>query len=77
MVLVCLIEFKGNLYLFYHSEMLRQQMGIAIGYLEVPNTGSLNNFEEVTIDVTNITDKKDLFFIFAGEGFQFDAWSFK
>ncbi len=52
-------------------------MGIAIGYLEVPNTGSLNNFEEVTIDVTNITDKKDLFFIFAGEGFQFDAWSFK
>lgn len=51
--------------------------GEAIGYLKVPNTGSLDRFEEVTIRVKNLTGKKDLFFIFAGDGFYFDAWRFE
>ncbi len=51
--------------------------GEAIGYLKVPNTGSLDRFEEVTIRVKNVTGKKDLFFIFAGDGFYFDAWRFE
>lgn len=49
----------------------------AIGYLKVPNTGSLEKFEEVTINVKNVTGKKNLFFIFAGDGFYFDAWRFE
>ena len=49
----------------------------AIAYLKVPNTGSLDNFVEVTVDVKKVTGKKDLFFIFAGDGFCFDAWRFE
>ena len=49
----------------------------AIGYLRVPNTGSLENFVETTIKVKNVTGKKNLFFIFAGDGFYFDAWKFE
>ncbi|MEJ6951767.1 glycoside hydrolase family 43 protein [Natronospora cellulosivora (SeqCode)] len=49
----------------------------AIGYLEVPNTGSLDNFEKVSIDLENLSGEHNLFFIFAGEAFYFDAWSFE
>lgn len=49
----------------------------ALGYLEVPNTGNLNQFVEVTVDLDNeVTGVHDLFFVFAGEGFDFDAWCF-
>ncbi len=49
----------------------------AIGYLKVPNTGDLDRFVEETVAVKNVTGKHDLFFIFAGESFQFDAWRFE
>ena len=49
----------------------------AFGYLVVPNTGSLNDFVEVTVSLDKpITGEQDLFFVFAGEGFAFDAWRF-
>ncbi len=49
----------------------------AYGYLVVPNTGSLEKFVEVTVELERpITGVNDLFFIFAGDGFAFDAWQF-
>lgn len=50
----------------------------ALGFLEVPNTGNLNQFEEVTVDLDGtVTGVHDLFFVFVGEGFDFDAWYFQ
>jgi arabinoxylan arabinofuranohydrolase len=49
----------------------------AYGYLVIPDTGSLEDFVEVTVELIQpITGVNDLFFVFAGEGFDFDAWQF-
>lgn len=49
----------------------------ALGYLEVPNTGRLNNFVEVTVDLDDeVSGVHDLFFVFMGGSFDFDAWHF-
>ncbi len=49
----------------------------ALGYLEVPNTGDLSQFVEVTVNLDDeVTGVQDLFFVFVGEGFDFDAWYF-
>ncbi len=50
--------------------------GDCLGYLEVPNTGSLEKYAEVTAKVNGVTGVHNLFFTFSGEGFQFDNWSF-
>lgn len=50
----------------------------AAGYLLVPNTGGLECFEEVTVELDQtITGVHDLFFVFAGDSFAFDAWRFQ
>jgi arabinoxylan arabinofuranohydrolase len=51
--------------------------GEAIGKVEVPKTGSLEEFVEVTVEVEKVKGRHDLFFVFAGEAFAFDAWSFE
>jgi arabinoxylan arabinofuranohydrolase len=51
--------------------------GECLGYLEVPNTGSLEVYREVTIPVKGVAGVHKLFFTFCGEGFQFDSWYFK
>ena len=51
--------------------------GEALGYLEIPNTGDKKEFIEKTIEVQDVTGEHDLFFIFAGESFYFDSWSFE
>lgn len=49
----------------------------AIAYVEVPNTGDLERFVEVTVDLDrDITGVHDLFFVIFGKKFHFDAWSF-
>lgn len=49
----------------------------AIGYVVVPNTGNLSHFVEVTVELHQpVTGVHDLFFVFAGDGFAFDAWQF-
>lgn len=49
----------------------------AYGYVVVPNTGSLNDFVEITAALDQpLKGVQDLFFVFAGEGFVFDAWQF-
>lgn len=48
----------------------------SIGYLEVPNTESEDKFVEVSVDVSEVSGVHDLCFIFNGEGFLFDTWSF-
>jgi len=50
--------------------------GEAIGYVEVPVTGGLDRFQEVTVQVQGPGGVHDLFFVFAGDGFYFDAWEF-
>lgn len=50
--------------------------GEAIGYVEVPVTGSLDRFQDVTVEVQGPGGVHDLFFVFAGDGFYFDAWEF-
>lgn len=47
-----------------------------IAYFEVPNTKNLETFVELSIDVKNVTGIHDLFFVFTGDGFQFDSWRF-
>lgn len=50
----------------------------AIAYVEVPNTGDLERFVEITVDLDKeITGVHDLFFVMFGKGFYFDAWSFE
>lgn len=50
----------------------------AAGYVLVPNTGDLERFVEVTVELDEtITGVNDLFFVFAGDGFVFDAWHFQ
>jgi arabinoxylan arabinofuranohydrolase len=49
----------------------------AIGYLEVPNTGSENIYKEVTAKINKVQGVHNLFFIFAGKEFQFDSWKFE
>jgi len=50
----------------------------AAGYVLVPNTGDLERFVEVTVELhETITGVNDLFFVFAGDGFVFDAWHFQ
>ena len=51
--------------------------GEVIGKVVVPKTGSLEEFVEVTVEVEKVKGRHDLFFVFAGEAFAFDAWSFK
>ncbi len=51
--------------------------GEVLGYLEVPNTGSLEKYAEVTVAVKEITGIHNLFYTFSGEGFYFDSWSFR
>lgn len=51
--------------------------GPVVGYLGVPNTGSDDKYTEATATITGATGKHDLYFVFAGDGFQFDSWSFK
>lgn len=49
----------------------------AIAYVEVPNTGDLMRFVEVTVDLDKeVTGVHDLFFVMFGKEFYFDAWSF-
>lgn len=55
---------------------LDSQDGEAIGYLEVPNTGSNHHYKNVTVEIKNTRGVHNLFFVFAGEGFQFDCWKF-
>lgn len=50
--------------------------GDVIGYLEVPNTGSEDTFTEVTVNISEINGVHDLYFVFAGEQYLFDSWSF-
>ncbi len=50
--------------------------GEAIGKVEVPQTGSMEEFVEVTVAVEKVQGRHDLFFVFTGEAFAFDAWSF-
>ncbi|HWT74377.1 MAG TPA: glycoside hydrolase family 43 protein [Mobilitalea sp.] len=54
-----------------------KQDGESIGYLEVPKTDSSDKYVEVTVNVSQITGAHNLFFIFNGQGFNFDSWSFK
>ena len=49
--------------------------GEAIGYLEVPNTGS--EYKEMTVEVKKTPGVHNLFFIFSGKEFQFDSWKFE
>lgn len=49
--------------------------GEAIGYLEVPNTGS--EYKKVTVEVKKVPGVHNLFFIFSGKEFQFDSWKFE
>ena len=51
--------------------------GEAVGFVEVPVTGSLDHFAEVTVEVDGPGGVHDLFFVFAGDGFYFDAWEFE
>lgn len=51
--------------------------GEAIGYLNVPSSNNINEFEEVTIDIKKVQGVHNLFFVFAGKDFQFDSWKFK
>ncbi len=49
----------------------------AVGYVVVPNTGSLDEYVEITVALDQpVKGVQDLFFVFAGEGFVFDAWQF-
>ena len=50
--------------------------GQCLGYVKLPNTGSEDKYEEVKADITGITGVHDLYFVYAGKGFQFDSWSF-
>ncbi len=51
--------------------------GEAIGYIEVPNTGSENKYKEVTTKINKAQGLHNLFFVFAGKEFQFDSWKFE
>jgi Beta-1,4-xylanase len=51
--------------------------GKVISFVEVPVTGGLDRFQEVTVEVEPVTGVHDLFFVFAGDGFYFDAWEFE
>lgn len=56
--------------------VLDNMQNAGIAYLEVPNTGSLDKFVQVTVGVDWVSGVYDLFFVFTGEGFHFDAWCF-
>ncbi|HKL78801.1 MAG TPA: glycoside hydrolase family 43 protein [Mobilitalea sp.] len=51
--------------------------GECLGYLEVPNTESLEKYAEVTVNLSGVAGVHNLFFTFSGNGFLFDSWSFK
>ncbi len=50
--------------------------GKCLGYLEVPNTNSVDEFVKVSTEITGVTGVHKLFFTFYGEDFQFDNWTF-
>lgn len=50
---------------------------VQLSYLSVPNTGSEDKYVESTATATGATGKHNLYFVFAGDGFLFDSWSFK
>lgn len=49
--------------------------GEVLGYLKVPQTGK-DKFQDATAKIKKVTGVHSLFFVFAGEGFQFDSWKF-
>lgn len=65
-------EFTGNLI----QITVDTADGECLGYLEVPNTGSAEEYREITVPVKGVTGVHKLFFTFCGEGFQFDCWQF-
>jgi arabinoxylan arabinofuranohydrolase len=50
--------------------------GDAIGYLKIPQTGGVNKYQSVTTEIKTVKGVHDLFFVFAGQGFEFDSWKF-
>jgi arabinoxylan arabinofuranohydrolase len=50
--------------------------GEAIGYLNVPKTGSVDTYMSVTAEIKKTEGVHNLFFVFAGKEFQFDSWRF-
>ena len=56
---------------------LDKPTGDAIGYLKIEADGS-GDFKEITTNLsTTITGEHDLVFVFYGEGYEIDYWSFK
>jgi arabinoxylan arabinofuranohydrolase len=51
--------------------------GEAVGYVRVPNTGKSDVFDSVEIKTNRITGVHDLYFVFAGSGYEFDSWQFE
>ncbi|HWT76820.1 MAG TPA: glycoside hydrolase family 43 protein [Mobilitalea sp.] len=51
--------------------------GEVITYTEITNTGSYNDFIEITVPVKEITGVHDIYFEFAGSGYHFNSWSFQ
>ena len=49
----------------------------ALGYLQVPVTGDPGKFIEAEVNLKKITGRHNLFFVFAGNGFEFDSWKFE
>lgn len=51
--------------------------GDVVGYVELP-VGTNDDFVEITEElVSSITGKRDLYFVFSGNGYEVDAWKFE
>ena len=49
--------------------------GPAIGYVNIPATGSMNNYREVSATISGVSGTKDLFFVASGDC-AVDTWQF-
>jgi hypothetical protein len=56
---------------------LDQPDGEAISYVDVPNTGSENEYEKVTAKIKKTQGVHNLFYVFVGGEFRFDSWKFE
>lgn len=65
-------EFAGNVIRITVDKL----EGECLGYLEVPNTGGVEDYAEVTVNVNGVAGLRNLFFTFSGNGFLFDSWHF-
>jgi len=50
--------------------------GESIAYGEITNTGGADTYVDITVPVKDVTGVHDIYFEFAGSGYQFNSWSF-